>query len=67
MPLPTPKAKEDQKEFINRCVTDDTMITEYPRKDQRLAVCYTQWKNKLSFGAIFFASMLYVLKILYLW
>jgi len=46
MPLPTPKSKEDQKEFINRCVTDDTMLKEYPRKDQRLAVCYTQWKNK---------------------
>jgi hypothetical protein len=46
MPLPTPKAKEDQKDFINRCVTDDTMLKEYPRKDQRLAVCYTQWKNK---------------------
>jgi hypothetical protein len=46
MPLPTPKPTENQKDFIQRCVTDSTMKAEYPREDQRLAVCYTQWKNK---------------------
>lgn len=46
MPLPKPKANENQKEFIQRCMSDSTMNSEYPRQDQRLAVCYTQWKNK---------------------
>lgn len=46
MPLPKPKAKEKQSEFIQRCMTDNTMIIEYKENDQRLAICYVQWKNK---------------------
>lgn len=46
MPLPKPKAKEKQSAFIQRCMTDDTMIIEYRENDQRLAICYVQWKNK---------------------
>jgi hypothetical protein len=46
MPLPKPKSGETQKDFMTRCMSDSTMNTEYPRKDQRLAVCYTQWRDK---------------------
>ena len=45
MPLPKPKIGEDQAGFIQRCMSTKTMIEEYPRQDQRLAVCYTQWKE----------------------
>ena len=46
MPLPKPKAGEKQSEFISRCMSDGTMMIEYREKDQRLAVCYVQWKEK---------------------
>jgi len=44
MPIPTPKAKETQQEFISRCMSD--LKSEFPNKEQRLAVCYTQWQEK---------------------
>ena len=44
MPIPTPKGKETQQEFISRCMSE--MKGEFPDKEQRLAVCYTQWKEK---------------------
>jgi hypothetical protein len=46
MPLPKPKPQETQKDFIARCMANPTMNSEYPRQDQRLAVCYTQWRDK---------------------
>ena len=46
MPLPTPKKDEDQKTFISRCAGDTTMNKDYPDTKQRVAVCYSQWKNK---------------------
>jgi hypothetical protein len=46
MPLPQPKPGETQNEFMQRCVTDQVMQSEFPMEQQRLAVCYTQWKEK---------------------
>lgn len=46
MPLPKPKPAEKQQDFMNRCMSNATMNKEYPRQDQRLAVCYTQWRDK---------------------
>lgn len=46
MPLPNPQPKESQAEFMNRCMEDPKMCQEYPMKDQRLAVCYMQWKKR---------------------
>ena len=46
MPLPKPKPAEKQQDFMNRCMGNPTMNKEYPRQDQRLAVCYTQWRDK---------------------
>jgi hypothetical protein len=46
MPLPTPRSGEKQKDFVQRCMSDDTMAKEFPNKDQRFAVCVTQWKER---------------------
>lgn len=46
MPQPKPKPKENKKDFMNRCMSDPTMTKEYPKKDQRYAVCQSQWDKK---------------------
>jgi len=46
MPLPTPKKGEKKEGFIKRCMSDKAMKSEYPDKDQRYAVCESQWKSK---------------------
>lgn len=45
MPLPTPKENENRKQFIDRCMADATMLEEYDDKNQRFAVCNTQFTN----------------------
>jgi lambda family phage portal protein len=44
--MPTPSAGESEKDFVSRCMADDTMISEYPDSTQRAAVCYAQLKNQ---------------------
>lgn len=34
MPIPKPNASESEKEFIQRCMSDNTMISEYTDIDQ---------------------------------
>jgi HK97 family phage prohead protease len=46
MPLPKPKDNESEQEFIERCMSDDTMKEEYGDNDKRLAVCYSQWRKE---------------------
>lgn len=46
MPIPKPKANETQEEFVSRCMSDDQMMIEYKRQDQRLAVCYVTWRDR---------------------
>lgn len=41
MPIPTPLPKEQQGEFIQRCMMDDNMVREYDQ-DQRYAICREQ-------------------------
>lgn len=38
MPIPTKENNETNEEFIERCMSDDTMVSEY-NEDQRLAIC----------------------------
>lgn len=45
MPIPQPKQKEHEKEFVQRCMSDEKMKTEYPDIDQRYQVCRTQIKG----------------------
>jgi len=46
MPLPKPRDNESEDDFISRCMSDDLIQEEYDDNDQRLAVCYSQWRNK---------------------
>lgn len=48
MPIPQPKAGQEQDEYISECMTNETMVNEFPEKDQRLAVCYAEWKKSKS-------------------
>ncbi len=45
MPLPKPKEGETQDEFMERCMADKTMVSEYPDEKQRYAVCMVQFKE----------------------
>lgn len=46
MPLPKPTLTESRDVFMNRCMSDDTMNEEYPRNNQRFAVCNNLFSNK---------------------
>ena len=46
MPIPKPKDGETQDEFIQRCMADETMTSEFPDEKQRYAVCMTQFKGE---------------------
>lgn len=39
MPLPKPRSGESNNQFISRCMIDDTMLSEYPNRNQRYAIC----------------------------
>ena len=45
MPLPKPRKDEEQSEFISRCAGDTMMNKDFPDTKQRVAVCYSQWKQ----------------------
>lgn len=45
MPLPKPGEKEDKKKFLDRCLSDETMNSEYPDSKQRYAICMTSWRK----------------------
>lgn len=46
MVMPEPGPREQEEDFIDRCMVNATMESEYPEFDQRLAVCKTQSKGK---------------------
>lgn len=48
MPLPTPNSGEEKSDFISRCASElaTNEKSRFPEQDQRLAVCYSQWKQK---------------------
>ena len=50
MPIPKPNPNEEKKEFIQRCMENETMVSEYKNTDQRLAVCSTSYEENLSNG-----------------
>jgi hypothetical protein len=45
MPLPQPNKNEKQGDFISRCAGNETMNKDFPDQKQRVAVCYSQWKE----------------------
>jgi hypothetical protein len=48
MPIPKPRKDESKKDFVQRCMIDDTMTFEYEDIDQRLAVCSTTYEENLT-------------------
>ena len=46
MPLPLPIEREKQSKFISRCMKDEIMKKEFDDKNQRVAVCFSQWRGK---------------------
>ena len=44
MPIPKPTGDENEEQFIGRCMSDDTMVSEYDN-DQRFAICSTAWTD----------------------
>lgn len=45
MPIPKPVSSETRTDFLGRCMANDTMRAEYPDRDQRYAVCESQWSE----------------------
>jgi HK97 family phage prohead protease len=45
MPIPKVNRGEKEKDYMSRCMSDTTMVSEYDT-DQRVAICLTQFRNK---------------------
>lgn len=45
MPIPKPEGGESQEDFIQRCMGNPTMNSEYPDNSQRFAVCNSQYEE----------------------
>jgi vacuolar-type H+-ATPase subunit I/STV1 len=45
MPLPTPNNRESRGDFVSRCIQFLNDKGEMKDNKQRIAVCYTQWKD----------------------
>ena len=43
--MPTPHDDEMQDEFVGRCMGHEGMMGDFPDQDQRLAVCFAQWRR----------------------
>ena len=48
MPLPKPKAGEEQQKFVQGCMINPEMIKEFRSVDQRYAVCNQIYKDERS-------------------
>lgn len=48
MPIPKPRENESKRDFVERCMSDNKMVSEYENTDQRLAVCSTTYEERLS-------------------
>lgn len=46
MPIPKPRADQNEEEFISFCMGNETMVSDYPQNDQRYAICIGEWQNK---------------------
>lgn len=46
MPIPKPTPTEDVDKFIDRCMSDENMNTEYPDQKQRYAVCLVTYEKQ---------------------
>jgi hypothetical protein len=42
MPIPKPTKEEEMKDFIDRCMSNKTMVNDFPDESQRYSVCIAQ-------------------------
>lgn len=47
MPIPKPNSGESQSDFLQRCMSDSKMVSEYDQ-EQRAAVCSSTYAEKLA-------------------
>ena len=45
MPLPRPIKGEKRSNFVSRCVKNRNVIADFKTENQRLAVCFSQFKK----------------------
>jgi hypothetical protein len=45
MPIPKPNTNESKADFVQRCMVDRVMVSEYENTDQRLAICSTTYEE----------------------
>lgn len=46
MPIPKPTPTEDVDKFIERCMSDENMNTDYPDQKQRYAICLVTYEKQ---------------------
>ena len=44
--MPSPQKNEPNNDFIQRCMTSEESNRSFPKTDQRVAFCHSQWKNE---------------------
>lgn len=44
--MPKPRKNEKESDFISRCMGDAEAKSDFPNKDQRLAFCYSTWRDR---------------------
>ena len=44
--IPSPNKKEGQKDYIQRCMSDQKAIKTFPDSSQRATFCYGQWEKR---------------------
>lgn len=44
--MPTPRSDESESDFISRCMGDSEAMEDFPEPDQRLAFCYSKYREK---------------------
>ncbi|MBW1666851.1 MAG: hypothetical protein JRJ66_02130 [Deltaproteobacteria bacterium] len=49
MPIPKPQGNEKRDNFLQRCMADGIMVSEYPDEKQRYAICIRQWEEAMKF------------------
>lgn len=46
--MPTPTGTESKEDFLQRCMGDAEMLSEFEDNAQRYAVCVSKWIEKLN-------------------
>ncbi len=50
MPIPSPKSGESEDGFVSRCMGNKSMKSDFPDRDQRLAVCVDSFRDNTKHG-----------------